>query len=90
MRTGITINHVFTARTTGFCSLNWNRVTTTYDNTLIDDLTSDNIQFSIGLQYLLSSNLSFVLNYTHIRVLSSNEFNTYRRNITSFGANYAF
>jgi opacity protein-like surface antigen len=90
MRTGISINHVFTARTTAFCSLNWNRVTTKYDDPAVDQLTDFNIQCSIGLQYLLTSNLSFDLSYSYTTVLSSNEYNTYYRNITSLGINYTF
>jgi opacity protein-like surface antigen len=90
VRTGIMVNHVFTARTTGIFSLNWNHVVTTDTDPLVPTAKEDDATLSLGLQYLLTSNLSFVLNYTYTRVLSNNEFGTYRRTQTSFGANYSF
>jgi hypothetical protein len=88
-RTGIGVNHVISARTTGSIGLNYNRVSTTEPTT---NLTTDenDVSFTLGLQYVVNRHLTLNASYSFVETFSSNGFSDYIRNQIFIGGQYSF
>lgn len=90
-RTNLNLNYVLGARTTAGIGVAYNRVTTSFiDGNSQDDITQEQLQASITLQYILSRTLSFNANYTLTQLTSNQQGADYRRNQIFIGGSYSF
>lgn len=88
-RTSLTVNHGFTPKLSLALSLYYNHYATEMEGAQ-EEIKEDAIDGSLTLRYVVKSNFSINLNYTHTEVLSSLPTNEYDRNRYSLGVEYSF
>jgi len=88
--TGLSINHVLTARTTLGVGVNWTHRSTDYMVSTTPSLREDYIGGSLTLQYIYSEAWSMNLNYSYNQLVSSAAFTSYHHNQIFLGLEYDF
>lgn len=89
-RTGLTVNHAITARTTANLNFNYDHFDTEDVQTGLNSQDEDDFEVNLGASYALNKNFSLNAYYAFTDVVSSLEFTGYTRNRIFFGATYGF
>lgn len=90
-RTGLRVNHVLTPRVSVIGGLDYNhRKVDESNDPSLDGITRQTINFSLGLQYVVSRPLRLGLTYSRTQLVSSDEYEEYSGDRFYFDATYAF